>query len=158
MSKSQVKRTLLIHSCPKRHQLQVETVVGRSLSWSRQELQQDAVKAEVTGISSIDQIEAQLVALNRIPNLYLECFTTGLESGRLYMLVPGLGIYQGMTNLAGEVMISEERIRLTIEESAGNSKEMQRRLRILLGQNWDDLLEPFRAKQVDNLLLFSRAV
>ena len=158
MSKSQVKRTLLIHACPKRHQLQVETVLGKSLPWSRQELQLDSVKTELIGVTSLSQLEAELVALNKIPNLYLECFTTGSESGHLYMLVPGLGIYQGMTNLAGELMVSEDRIKATIEESAGNSREMQRKLRILLGQNWDDLLEPFRAKQVDNLLLFNRAV
>ena len=75
------------------------------------------------------------------------------------MLVPGFGIYRAETNLAGEILLSEDRIWAIVQESSGNQRELQRLMRLALGQNWDDLLEPFRAQRLgSNVVLLNKAV
>ena len=57
---------------------------------------------------------------------------------------PGLGIFYAQTDLTGNVVVPENRIRAAMQNSAGDPAELQRLLNLALGQAWDDELEPFR--------------
>lgn len=57
---------------------------------------------------------------------------------------PGLGIKRQQLDEAGEVLIRFGQLQKELGESNGNFQELQRRLRLLEGQPWLDLLEPYR--------------
>lgn len=61
-----------------------------------------------------------------------------------FLFHPGLGIHRQTIDDAGEVVLRAEQLRLELEQSAGNLREFERRLRILQGTPWLDLLEPYR--------------
>lgn len=157
MSKA-IATTVVIHACPLAEVARVDdllAVFNIKSCWSNQQLLVGTQTTEVHFMASTEQVEDLLAALNRIPGIHLDLSQDQL----LFMLVPGLGIYRAQTNQAGEIMISEDRIRNALESSAGNHRELNRLMRLLLGQNWDDVLEPFRAsKHHGNVALLNRAV
>ena len=61
---------------------------------------------------------------------------------------PGLGIKRQQLDEAGEVVIRFGQLQKELGESNGNLQELQRRLRLLEGQAWLDLLEPYRLAMV----------
>lgn len=160
MSRNLVATTLVIHACPgasldlvDRHLPEIE------IAWSNQALLIGSVKGEITLKLASLQFEDLVSQLARIEGIYLDAMQQGKEAGALFMVTPGLGVFRAETNAAGEIMISEDRIRTALEQSAGNHRELGRLLRILLGQAWDDILEPFRAARYqENVALIHRAV
>ena len=67
----------------------------------------------------------------------------GTDGGR-WMHTPDLGIFFVQTDTAGNTVVPEDRIRYAMEVAGSNPLELQRELRLALGQAWDDELEPFR--------------
>ena len=68
--------------------------------------------------------------------------TSGNDGGR-WSHTPDLGIFHAQTDVHGNVVVPEDRIRAALlhaEEPAA----MRRQLDLALGQAWDDELEPFR--------------
>lgn len=66
------------------------------------------------------------------------------ETFQRFLFHPGLGIHRQTIDEAGEVVLRAEQLRLELEQSSGNLREFGRRLRILQGTPWLDLLEPYR--------------
>lgn len=64
--------------------------------------------------------------------------------GERYLHHPGLGILRQEIDGAGEVLIRAGQISAALANSAGNLHEFERRLRMLQGVAWLDLLEPYR--------------
>jgi hypothetical protein len=58
---------------------------------------------------------------------------------------PSLGIFQGVTDVHGNIMVSEDRIRYAYEKGKGDPAIVYHELSIALGEAWDEELEPFRA-------------
>jgi hypothetical protein len=61
-----------------------------------------------------------------------------------FLFHPGLGIHRQALDEAGEVTLRAEQIALQLKQAAGNLMEFERRLRVLQGTAWLDLLEPYR--------------
>jgi hypothetical protein len=61
-----------------------------------------------------------------------------------FLFHPGLGIHRQAIDQAGEVTLRAEQIALQLKHAAGNLMEFERRLRVLQGTAWLDLLEPYR--------------
>ena len=160
MSRHQVITTLSIHACPKASTSTVESLLfGISPVWVNQSLIVGSYRTEVQLRMNSLQIEDLISHLIRIDGMYLDLVQQGSSAGVWFTLAPGLGLYRAEINSAGEIMLNEDRIKSAIEQSAGNHRELSRLLRILLGQAWDDLLEPFRAvKYSENVSLINRAV
>lgn len=155
MSQTRKVSNLVIHACPAQVKTEVESVLpGVNIRWSRQDLIPDSNKAEIELKLSHLEAEELIVSLNKLVGLYVDL----IMPNRLFMLVPGLGVYSAETNQAGEIVISESRITHAIESSNGNYKELTRLMRLALGQSWDDLLEPFRARRFGaEIVLLNRA-
>jgi len=64
--------------------------------------------------------------------------------GARWSHTPELGIFHAQTDSVGNTVIAEDRLRAAMDSAGTNALELQRELRILLGQAWDDELEPFR--------------
>lgn len=61
-----------------------------------------------------------------------------------FLFHPGLGILRQQLDDAGEPVIRMGQLRQQVLESAGSMAELERRLRLIEGQPWMDLLEPYR--------------
>ena len=159
MRQTKVSTTLVIHACPEGSIARVEDLLGTSLTWSEQSLLKGTFTTQTSSSLTSLQAEDLISNLHGLYGLYLDLIQTGQERGVLFMLVPGFGIYRAETNLAGEILLSEDRIWAIVQESSGNQRELQRLMRLALGQNWDDLLEPFRAQRLgSNVVLLNKAV
>jgi hypothetical protein len=69
--------------------------------------------------------------------------TLGTESER-YSYTPSLGVFHAVTGIHGDLMIPEDRIRHAMAVAALGGSDLGEALNELLGQPWDDELEPFR--------------
>jgi hypothetical protein len=49
-----------------------------------------------------------------------------------------------MTDVHGNIMVSEDRIRYAYESAAGDPSAVYHELSLALGEAWDEELEPFR--------------
>lgn len=81
---------------------------------------------------------------------------TGAVLPERYLYHPGLGIIRQQLNEAGEVLLREEVVQLAVRASEGNVRELERRLRLVTGTAWLDLLETYR--NPEGVRLLPRAV
>lgn len=66
----------------------------------------------------------------------------GCDGGR-WSHTPSLGIFHAVTDVHGNVVVPEDRVRAALED-AGTISDVRRALDLALGKAWDDELEPFR--------------
>ncbi len=81
---------------------------------------------------------------------------TGAALPERYLYHPGLGINRQQLNEAGEVLLREDAVMNALRASEGNSRELERRLRLASGTPWLDLLETYRNQ--DGVRLLPKAV
>lgn len=67
----------------------------------------------------------------------------GVDGGR-WSHTPDLGIFHAVTDVHGNVVIPEDRIRSAMDLGANDPERLVDELRLAMGQAWDDELEPFR--------------
>lgn len=66
----------------------------------------------------------------------------GVDGSR-WSHTPELGIFHASTDVHGNIVLPEDRVRAALTH-AGDAQRMQQELNLALGQAWDDELEPFR--------------
>lgn len=64
--------------------------------------------------------------------------------GSRWSFIPNHGIFRGSTDEAGNLLVSENQLRLAMELSGSNALKLQAEIRKLLGQAYDDELEGYR--------------
>jgi hypothetical protein len=69
--------------------------------------------------------------------------SAGVDGSR-YLHTPDLGVFSSAMDVAGNTVISEDRVRSALELGAGDAAAIAKELRLALGGAWDDELEPFR--------------
>ncbi len=80
------------------------------------------------------------------------------QKNHRWSYTPSLGIFQSETDDAGNILVNEFRLRLALQQSGSNSIELQRQMRFLIGQPWDDELEIFRVNSADAPVIWLRSV
>lgn len=137
---------VFIHSCPRALMQHVEWAVQRSVEhthpyeWSVQPIQNAMSRCEVQWFGPEGAAAAIASALRGFPNLRFE--VTEQTSGGLgerFCFTPALGMFRAATGPTGDLVVGEERLRALL---AGG--DVVSGLQALLGQPWDDELEPFR--------------
>ena len=153
MSKKYTTRgVIFIHSVPPAVQPHVEwaitSVLGYQvyIEWTKQPALPNMNRGELswTGEAGTGAILAS--ALGGWEHLRFEITeeATPISDGGRWSCTPGLGIFYAQTDLVGNVVVPENRIRAAIEQSAGDANELRRLLDVALGQAWDGELEVFR--------------
>jgi hypothetical protein len=61
-----------------------------------------------------------------------------------WSFTPTLGLFQANTDDAGNILINEFQVKHALASTGSNAIELQRQMRSLLGQPWDEELEVFR--------------
>lgn len=143
---------LFVHSSPRALSPHVEWAAGSALGvavsfdWREQPVLRGSLRTEYFWEGPPGTAAAIASALQGWEHLRYEVTedpSAGNEGAR-YMHTPDLGIFFGQTDAAGNLVVPEDRIRYALELAEGDVQELQRELRVALGQAWDDELEPFR--------------
>ncbi len=143
---------LFVHSAPRALCPHVEWAVGSvlgkpvSLQWIPQPVLDGMLRTELAWSGPIGTGARLASALRGWEHLRYEVTEdqTALTDGGRWMHTPDLGIFYAQTDAAGNVVVSEQRVRAAVENAGLNPLQLHRELRLLLGQAWDDELEAFR--------------
>ncbi|MDR1265015.1 MAG: DUF3145 domain-containing protein [Propionibacteriaceae bacterium] len=117
------------------------------LDWTPQPQETAAYRAERPWWGPVGTAARVVSALLRLPGLRFEVTEdpTDLSEGRRYSHTPELGLFQAPTTPAGDLMVTEQELRLVLGRWAERPERLAAELRQLLGDDWDDELEPFRS-------------
>ena len=143
---------LFVHSAPRALCPHVEWAAGGalgvrvSLDWTGQPAAPGMFRAEFSW-QAPQGMGAQLTsALRGWAHLRYEVTeepSAGVDGGR-WSHTPELGIFHAVTDVHGNVVVPEDRVRAALEAGAGDPCVMRDELDLALGRAWDDELEPFR--------------
>jgi len=123
---------------------------GLSGSWLAQPAQPEHYQLRLTFSGSAD-LAASLASKLAACKAPFELETSAALPER-YLYHPGLGIIRQQLNEAWEVMLREDLVWQAVRASEGNARELERRLRLVAGTAWLDLLETYRNHEGVRLL------
>lgn len=152
MVASVARGMVYVHSSPRALCPHIEWAAGRAIgcavnfTWRDQPVMQGSQRADYywegpTGTGAA--ITSSLRGWEQLRFEVTEDPMPGVDGGR-WIHTPELGIFHAQTDSVGNTVIAEDRLRAAMDSAGINALELQRELRILLGQAWDDELEPFR--------------
>ncbi|MDO5025606.1 MAG: DUF3145 domain-containing protein [Trueperella sp.] len=143
---------IFIHSVTPAVQPHVEWAVASVLGyqahfeWTKQPALPSMNRAELSWSGEVGTGAMLASALGGWEHLRFEITEepTAITEGGRWSCTPGLGIFHAQTDLLGNIVVPENRIRAAIEQAGSDSAELQRQLDLVLGRAWDDELEVFR--------------
>ena len=152
MSGGITRGVLFVHSVPRAVGPHVEwaaaNVVGASVTidWTDQPVSPGLLRGEVPWHGAPGTGARLTSALRGWAHLRCEVTeepSQGVDGGR-WSHTPELGIFHAVTDVHGNIMVSEDRIRYAYESGAGDPAAVYHELSLALGEAWDEELEPFR--------------
>jgi hypothetical protein len=118
-----------------------------SLPWVGQPAAPGSLRAELSWQArpgTAGAITSALSGWNRLRFEITEEASPGCDAVR-YSYTPALGTFSAVTSANGDIAIPESRLRAAITvAAAASSGSLEDELARLLGEPWDDELEPFR--------------
>ncbi len=152
MAEATARGVLFVHSAPRALAPHLEWAAGRALGravnfeWADQPVLAGALRAEFFWEGTAGTGAKIASALRGWEHLRFEVTEDagfGSDGGR-WLHTPDLGVFFAQTDTVGNIVIPEDRVRYAMEIAGSNALELQRELRLALGQAWDDELEVFR--------------
>ena len=149
---TRTRGVIIVHSSPRALCPHLEWAIGRALGypvsarWHDQPVLPGTLRAELEWMGPAGSGAALASALRGWEHLRFEVIeepSPGHDGGR-WMHTPDLGVFFAHTDSAGNLVVSEDRIRYALDVADGDAQEITRELRIALGGAWDEELEPFR--------------
>lgn len=143
---------LYVHSAPSALCPHIEWAIAgvlglrAELDWTPQPVEVGTYRSEVSWQHDIGTAAKLASALRGWEALRFEVTeepTVSTEGAR-YSYTPDLGIYHAPIGVHGDIMVPEDRIRACLVKAARGEAELDEFLLEILGQEWDDELEPFR--------------
>ena len=142
---------LFVHSAPRALCPHVEWAAGGvlgsrlSLDWIPQPASRGLYRAEYSwqGIAGTGaRLTSALRGWAHLRYEVTEEPSHGTDGAR-WSHTPELGIFHSVTDVHGNMMVPEDRIRVALSH-LGDASRMREELELAVGQAWDDELEPFR--------------
>jgi hypothetical protein len=142
---------LFVHSATRAMCPHIEWAVGNvlgsrvSLDWTDQPAGPNLLRCEMPwqGLQGTGaQLASALRGWEHVRYEVTEDASYGSDGGR-WSHTPALGIFYAVTDVAGNVVVPEDRIRAALD-SGGNAADLKRALDLALGTARDGELEPFR--------------
>lgn len=142
---------IFVHSAPRALCSHVEWAVGTvldrgvSFEWTPQPAANGMFRAEYSWAGATGTGAELASALRGWTHLRYEVTedqSFGADGGR-WSHTPELGIFYAQTDAHGNVVVPEDRVRAALEHVSDPAR-LRRELDLVLGQAWDDELEPFR--------------
>ncbi len=166
MTAQAARGVLYVHSSPSALCPHIEWAAGRALgravnfAWETQPVLKGSQRTEFFWDGPQGTGARLATALRGWEHLRYEVTEDaglGTDGGR-WMHTPDLGIFFVQTDTAGNTVVAEDRIRYAMEVAGSNPLELHRELRLVLGQAWDDELEPFRRAHDDTSVIWLHKV
>lgn len=152
MSDVITRGVVFVHSAPRALCPHVEWALGNVLpgnqvnaQWSQQPAAPSLNRTELSWVGPVGtgaRIASALRGWNHLRYEVTEEASRGNDGGR-WSHTPDLGIFHAQTDVHGNVVVPEDRIRAAMAH-ADDPTRLRRELDLALGQAWDDELEPFR--------------
>ncbi len=141
---------LFVHSCPRAMCPHVEWAAGRvlgvraGLDWSPQPVAPSLLRGELSWSGEQGTGARLASALRGWSELRYEVTEEPSRQcdGARFSHVPDLGLFHAPTDVHGNVVIPEDRVRAALDVL--DPVEVRHRLEVALGEAWDRELEPFR--------------
>ena len=134
MNKDYTRGVLFVHSCPRALSSHVEWAVGAVLD--------QRVNLEWVGqIGTGAKLASALRGWEHLRFEVTEDASINNNGGR-WSYTPNLGIFHAQTDVVGNVVVPEDRVRSALAQ--GSQEDLRRLLDLALGTAWDEELEPFR--------------
>ncbi|GAA0190280.1 DUF3145 domain-containing protein [Glutamicibacter creatinolyticus] len=143
---------MFIHSAPAALCPHLEWAIGSvleqpvRLDWTEQEAAPGLRRAEIRWTAPQGTGAILASAMRGWQHLRFEITeepSQGCDGSR-WSFTPELGIFHATVDTAGNIMVSEDRIRWAYEKGDGNPSVFYQEMSIALGEAWDEELEPFR--------------
>lgn len=149
MSVPIARGVLFVHSVPRALCARVEWATGDvlraplALLWSDQQAQPGTYRAEIPWEGDVGcgaQLTTALAQLMQIRFEVTEDASRGTDGSR-WSFTPSLGIFHAHTDVHGNLLIPEDRIRNVLDAQPA---DLRGELDHVIGADWDDELEEFR--------------
>ena len=126
----------------------MESVLGATvhLEWIKQPVAPGMLRTELSWMGEPGTGARLASALRGWTNVRYEVTeepSPGCDGSR-WSHTPSLGIHHTWTAASGDAVVSEERLRGALANSAGDPEQFRVEMAELLGTAWDQELEPFR--------------
>ena len=149
---STTRGVLYIHSAPSALCPHIEWAVGGvfgmpvPMSWTAQPIERAAYRCDYAWSGPVGTAARLASALKGWQKVRFEVTedATSTSEGERYSYTPGLGVFHAVTGLHGDILVPEDRIKQVVAAAAAGGLDLPSALGRLLGQPWDDELEPFR--------------
>lgn len=117
-----------------------------SLDWRPQPAERGSYRSEYAWSGRPGTAAALASALKRWPRLRFEASeeATAVAEPQRYSYTPSLGVFHAVTSLSGDVLVSEDRIRLAVRAAGSDVARLASELDSLMGVPWDEELDVFR--------------
>src|SRR5690625_1761257 len=151
MTGASTRGVVFVHSSPRALCPHVEWAVGSVLGttttfdWTAQPAGEGLFRAEYSWTRPVGtgaRLGSALRGWAHLRYEISEAASPGVDGGR-WSHTPELGIFYAQTDVHGNIVVPEDRVRAALEHAA-DPQAMARELDLALGQAWDDELEPFR--------------
>ncbi len=152
MSAAMTRGVLFVHSAPRALCPHVEWAAGgvlgvrAALDWTPQPAAPGLFRAEMSWQAPQGTGARLTSALRGWAHLRYEVTeepSAGVDGGR-WSHTPELGIFHAVTDVHGNVVVPEDRIRAALAAGSDDMSVMLAELDLALGKRWDEELEPFR--------------
>lgn len=152
MSGIDARGVLYVHSAPAALCPHIEWAVGAALGaqekleWEAQPAAPGTYRAEINWQAQQGSGAKLASSLRGWAHLRYEITEEASEGsdGSRWSHTPELGIFHATTDVTGNIMVSEDRIRYAYELGSGDPSAVYHELSLALGEAWDEELEPFR--------------
>ncbi|MFA7323015.1 MAG: DUF3145 domain-containing protein [Candidatus Nanopelagicales bacterium] len=143
---------VFIHACPKAVSPHLEWAISGvfgtnvRLDWTEQPVAPGTVRAEILWQGPIGmgaQLASALLAFQQVRYEVTED-ASARRPGERFAATPSLGLFRADIGEHGDVMVAEERLRTALVQSAVTGEGLAEEIARLIGEPWDDELEPFR--------------
>ncbi len=141
---------VLIHRAPVALLTHVEwTISGitgnpTKINWSQEDSSDSIFRGSVAIDCSLNECATLASALMNLKQLIFEVVHQSALSGARWSFTPNLGMFHCATDEAGNLLVGENQLRASMDKAGSNILKLQAELRKVLGQAWDDELEPYR--------------
>jgi hypothetical protein len=141
---------VLIHRAPSALLTHVEwTISGitgnpTKINWTKEDSTGSIFHGSVAIDCTLNGCATLASAFMNLKQLSFEVIHQSELSGARWSFTPSLGMFHCATDEAGNLVVGENQLRSSMEKAGSNILKLQAELRKLLGQSWDDELEPYR--------------
>jgi hypothetical protein len=143
---------VFIHSAPWALRPHIEWALSAELGaplrfdWQPQEAEPRACRAEAAWSGPAGSAARLATTLRRFPGLRFEVTEdpTAQSEGLRFAYTPDLGLFHAQTDPAGDLVVTENQLRAVLRHCQGDPAKLLHHLSELLGERWDEELEPFR--------------